>query len=320
MRPRNTIIAFLILVVLVGIWLILDRPFHEDATKPEKVVTVFPDFSADAITSFQVISQGDAVELRRKDNAWVVMDGDAEYPADVQAVTTLLDKTAALKKIQIASTNPEKRGVYQVDSQGTEVKLFSGADLRCHFFVGKNGPDFFSTFVRVEGSDEVMLVPEYLKTHFDKRLNSWKDRTLLSVEKERIKSLRIERAGKEPIALEYKGDGWFLTEPEAHAADEKAINRLLGNLSRYMATDYAELREDGDYGFSAPSMTLTVGLDDTTTKTILLGAPKDTTGYYAKTMDSDWIFIVPKYRFTTFDKDWEELKAVPTPVPEPAAE
>lgn len=319
MKPKNTLIAFVILIILVAVWLVIDQPFKEDVTTEDKVELVFPDFDQQQLKKMEIVSSGTTSQLLPDLNGvWTILDEDKSFPADAKAVETMLTKIKELKKADIVSTNPDKQNIYQVDAQGTEVKLYyDDADPRYHFFIGKNGPDFFSTFVRLDGQNEVFLVPEYLKSHFDKTPKTWKDRTLIAVEKERLTSLRIEKGDGSVLEFKKTGASWNITQPQESPADTQKVERLLNSLARYVATDYAEVLDPPDYGFEKPSMKLVVGLDDGTTKTVLLGKEKDTTGYYAKTEDRDWVFVVPKYRYTSFDKTWEEFKAEPTPVPEP---
>lgn len=88
-----------------------------------------------------------------------------------QAIAVFLD----LKKGEPVSVNPEKQGLFQLQDRGLNVALRDEKGNKlAKLYIGKQGPDPFSTFVRDEGSNEVYLINQYLFSIFNRTLDDWK--------------------------------------------------------------------------------------------------------------------------------------------------
>jgi len=320
MNVRKTIYALIILVVLAAVALLVRRPVGDETPETPESTLFFPDFNRDAAAKIAIKARSGEVELRRSEGKWVITDEDKDYPVDKVALDRLLEKVETLERGDLVSENSEKQSLFQVDSQGTEVQIFdeSGGTL-AHFFLGKTGPDFFSTYVRKEGSDKVYVVAEYLRSFFDKPARSWKDRSLIRAEKDQVAGFTISRPDQPDLTVERDGEGWKITSPEEAPGDKKAIDRIVNSFKNMLASSYSEETDPAVTGLDEPQLRLTVRLTDHTTREILFGNEVEKKGYYAKRGSDNWVFIAPKYRYTNLNKTFEDLKAEPEPTAVPTA-
>ena len=181
MKVRTTVILFGIFIILLVFVYLFEGPLSERKQKKEKgVIALFPDFAKNRATKIEVKSQTKEVSLERKQEGWLISDTDG-FAADPQLVNSALDTIKNLTRENIASKNPKKQELFEVTKEkGVDVKV-SDTDQKilAHFYMGKTGPDFFSTYLRKEGSDEVLLTGGYTKSTFDKSIKDWRDKLSL---------------------------------------------------------------------------------------------------------------------------------------------
>lgn len=100
------------------------------------------------------------------------------FPADPQKVAQILEIFTGLKKRAPVSTNPEKQGLLHLTNVSLNVTLLNqDGNKLARLFLGKQGPDIFSTFIRDENSSEVYLVNKHLQGIFDRTLEEWKEKS-----------------------------------------------------------------------------------------------------------------------------------------------
>jgi uncharacterized protein DUF4340 len=84
------------------------------------------------------------------------------------------------------------------------------------------------------------------------------EHALATIKPAEVTSIRIERAGRQPIVLERKRDAWFMTAPLAARADPARVQRLLAiteakSANRLAATDLAR------FELESPDARLAIG-------------------------------------------------------------
>ncbi len=338
---RSTIIMIFVFLILGLSVFLVEKPFTEHERElPPELGLMFPDFDRDTVTRMEFGSFGGSTVLVKEADQWQVMDGEQRFPADEEGVDKVLETLESMEAREIISKNPQKHIKFQVNSPqssestdadgnsqpfqmgtlGTEVILSGDGDQEMvHLFVGKNGSvDFMTTYVRKEGSPAVVLVEGYLKTVFGKgTAANWKDRTLSKVEPEQIKQVVL---GLEPdqIILESYTDSdtvtdstasnvpkWKMIAPRDGKLDSKDSDRLVNMFRRFLATDYAEPKDDpAEYGFEAPAGRVELVLHDDSRMVFLFGAesPEKANHNYVKVEGEDRVFVVPKYRLETVQR------------------
>ena len=325
MGIKKTGLMFLALLVLVGLAVLLQSGFFNGDDAEGQVPTVFNAAGVEEITRLEVTSGGEMVTLTRDGDGWTAGRQERAFPANPEAVETALDMFKNLNAGTIASHNPETHASFMVDGEeGVRVTAYAGEEKAADFLVGKQGPDFFSSYIRNAEGDEVILAKGYLRPVFDKRLKDWRDLRIISFDAEKAVSLEIQRPDGS-LGLEKGDDGlWMITSPGENPADGEEVDDIITRLSSFKAIDAAEGAEV-DHGFDEPSLKVRVGLDDGTTRGIIVGGKaEEKNRYFTRAEDGESVYLIGQYAFKRLDRNLSDLQAEDgagaTPEPAPPAE
>ena len=218
---------------------------------------------------------------------------------------------AGFKQDTIASKNPEKKEIFEVvPGKGVEI-LISAVDQKplAHFFIGKPTPDSFSSYLRKDGSDEV-LQTNVSKTVFLKDVESWRDKTVISFPVDLATQLTL-KTSEEEITLELDEKGtWNITQPVKTPAQQEVVKQILTTLSSLKALGFADDYDSAQYQLDDPQLTVTIILKDQVEKRLLIGKKnEEKSQYYAKNQANKTIYLIGKYYFDTANKGLTDLKA-----------
>ena len=310
MKIRTTVILFGIFLILLVFVYLFEGPLSEREQKKGKgIIALFPDFEKEQVTKIEVKGPTKKVSLERKEEGWLISDTDG-FTADPQLVNSALDTIKNFTRENRVSKNPEKQEIFEVtQGKSIEVKV-SNADQKilAHFYIGKTGPDFFSTYLRKEGSDEVLQVGS-IKSTFDKTIENWRDKNILNFPSDTITQLTLKTVKKE-ITLEKdeKGD-WHITKPEKAKAKKDVVTTMVTTLASLRAIDFAEDYDPKKYQLDKPQITITAILGDKEEKLLLIGKKhEEKSQHYVKNQAKKTIFLVGKYQIDKMNKTLDDLK------------
>ena len=311
MKVRTTVILFGIFIILLVFVYFFEGPLSKrDQKKAKEVIALFPDFEKGKATKIEAKGSTQEVSLEREKKGWLISDTDG-FTADPILVDNALDTVINFIRENIASKNPEKQELFEVTKKkGLEVKI-SDADqnILAHFYIGKTGPDFFSTYLRREGSDEVLLAGGYIKSAFDKSIENWRDKTIFDFPAEAITQLTLKSSDKN-IVLEKdeKGD-WQTTKPEKGKTKKEVVVNIGTTLAFLKATAFAEDYDLKKYQLDSPQFTITAILGDKEEKQLLIGEKhEEKSQYYVKNQAKKTIFLVGKHQIDKMNKTLQDLK------------
>jgi hypothetical protein len=131
----------------------------------------------------------------------------------------------------------------------------------------------------------------------------------VSFKREDITGVTVTRGG-ETVSLENENNKWVIKQPTAAAADDAALNSLIGDLvSARIERDFANPSADAlkEYGLDSPAVKLEVRLKDGKTHKIELGG-KDPLGasVYARFDGSSNVAVIPSALLTSSDKSFND--------------
>jgi hypothetical protein len=318
MSYKKTIILIIILCILIGIAYLLNRP----AIKTSEEIVLFPEFDTEKATTISVNGETNKLTLSKEEDQWIVIEED-NLPADKEQIKQALQTVSELKRDNIVSKNPSKQGIFQVDpNKGFDVEIKGEEDKTlAHFYIGKNGPDFMSTYFRKADSDEVILYKGFhLRSRFDKPADTWLDKFIIIVQEQDVDRLEFNRTD-EPFSLlhDHEEEKWRLDSPEESDIKEniqKDITQTLFNLRATKVQRFKPEQTLAEFGLDDPFLSINIIMADETSKTLLIGEKDDKTDeYYAKLFDRDIIYSVGKFSIDKLNKPWQELK-IEEPPPE----
>lgn len=295
------------LVVLLVVLLVVANPFAKPGEAKPK--PLFPALHAKEPVRIEV-SGLNKVKLWKQDGEWLV-EGTKEgevFPADTASVQRAIRAAKAATMADMVSQNPEKQGVFQVDTTGTVVKIFAAdSSVLAHFVIGKSGTDYATNYVRPADGDRVYLVGERIKTQFDRSPLGLREMFMVRVPKEEIVRCEIVR-GDTIVSAQAKDDQtWELLSPVQGTLKKDYATRLLNTLSNFRG-DELVLGEHTGRGFENPFLKVSVVLKNGTDRTILVGDTTSVPGRrYARVEGSKWLYEIGAYRIETLTKPVSEI-------------
>ena len=242
MKLKKVLIFLITFVVLVGIYLIMENPFGSKKEEVKKEVLLFANFKPENQVKIEISYDKKNVLLKKKNDKWLLIKNEKDYPADEKAVKEVLDKVKNFNKKDIISKNPKKQKLFEVTKgKGVEVKIFDKNNkMTAHFFVGKAAPDFFSTYVRKEGSSEVVVAKGYLPSVFKKEVNDWRDKQIFKFDKENVAKISIKSKEKEIVLIKADTGKWNIVKPEKMKAEKKKVYEFLREISDLKAISFPD--------------------------------------------------------------------------------
>jgi hypothetical protein len=303
-------VRFLIVaVVLVVLVLIFANPFEDSIRKENSERTdLFDAALVPGVDRLEIQASGaPPVVLVQQVDGWVVSSRN-DFPADTTAVGAMLRSIRTSKSLGVASTNPDNRSKFQVDSNGVLVVASAGGTPVAHFTVGRIGQDFTTSYVRKDGADEVLIVRGMNRNLFA-RTQGYRDRTLFWFE-----TTSVQMAGvttPEEAWEVTRGDtAWVLTTGEGatEVAQAPVVEQILKALSTLSADGFLDDPPDTvDTGLASPDYIFSVRFMNGSEARVLVGKKNDRTQRYVSRPDRDAIYLMGDWRVTNAAKKAEEV-------------
>ena len=309
MKLKNNLVLLIILIVFAVLVFLFENPFQDRSRKArEDAGPLFSELQIDEVKKLQVKNADTTVTLINRDNEWFVV-GEEEYPADPTLVKEALEKIQRIQRINLASKKKDKHTLFEVaDGMATEVVLFGPKEKEiAHLYIGKSGPDLFSTYLRKAESDEVYLHEEHLKGQFDREINNWRDKRIFDFDAGGATALRIVKKEETIVLSKDTEENWHLEEPVSSLAEKTEVENVLRALSSLRAADFAGNEEINESGIDAPTCRISVELKDGQKKTLLVGNTKGEHQYYAKNEEKKYLYLLYK---STLENLTPEVKAL----------
>jgi hypothetical protein len=290
---KNTLIMLGVFVVLLIIVLLSENPFKSDEKKSGP--PLFAGFDSAAVSVIEIYSATDTTRMEKADGLWRVKTQD-DYPADSDAIGQMLVRIRDMERGEVASRNPEKRSLFEVDGSNLHAR-YLGADgnVLGHLYVGKSGPGYSGSYVRTEGSDEVILVSGYLRSVFDKGPRGWRDRTIVDIDQNAVLWFTMDRGDTVITARTEDKIRWYLSGPDSVEAKMNMVDNVLRTFAALMADDFADDASMEDTGLDDPWATFHAHLEDGTDLRLLVG-DEDEGSRWVKRPDQDMIFKIRDFR------------------------
>jgi len=241
-KKSNKTLWIIFGVLLIAVILI----FSSESTKKERsfrkdIVAI----DTSAVTSFSIFPKskpGTEVKFLKHDEVWKVSANDDEksYSVPNSKITTIFSELLRIEPKRIAARSKSKWTEYQVDSSATRIVVNESGDEALNLIIGKfafQQPRSMSTFVRLAGENDVYEVDGFLDMTFNKDVNSFRNETIVRIEKSSLNKLTFDYSEGESFEL-IKVDGkWTIDDTETDSANtDKALN----SLSRLTNTNFID--------------------------------------------------------------------------------
>ncbi len=328
--------ALLVLAGVVSyIWFVERK--HEPKPEGEREkVTVLAVDKAKAKEISLATAGGETIRLVKEGSAWKVAAPFAA-PADTSAVESILTSLEKLEADEVVVEQAASLAEYGLDKPSrTVTAAVEGAKDPLTVQFGAKSPDGSSVYARTVSSPKVFLVASWVEGSFDKKPFDLRDRDLLHVKRDDVRSLEVAGPeGSYALARTDAGE-WAFTKPVATRAGRWSVDGLLGTVENLrMDSVAAEAATDvKPFGLDKPARSVGLVLKDGSTRTLEIGgaapdptatpvpspspspakkgekpAPPKPTKYYARQSGTDLVAVVPATLADDLAKGMGELRA-----------
>lgn len=308
MNLRATSLLFLVLVLLAGLALFLQRSREQELTATGDVM--FPEFDMETADRLELHRGTIEVILAKRDGRWMV-ESDGGKPADPSLVQNILDKLADLRRSDLVSKQEERHSVFETDTSGVEVKIETAGRPTAWFIVGKGGNDFMSNYVRLHDEERVYRVPVYLRSYVDRGDATWRNKLVLDLSEDDIASYTT-RTPRDTVTVQRAPDGtWAITQPFEAPASADLMPVILRSLARVSASDFADSLSDlSSVGLAQDTMSVSVTTTAGETIRVRIGAQTESRQFYTQREGFEDVYLVPAGRWNTIFRDAEEVRTM----------
>jgi Domain of unknown function (DUF4340) len=297
MKFRSLIIAVIVLAALAGVlyWSQRRKPPVESAAVPPATPVVLK-IDPSQVTEFSIKQKGlDPVTLKKTDSQWQITE-PKPYRADQEAVSAVLSTLSTLSADRVVEEKAADRKQYGLEQPAAEV------DVGTHqLMLGDDTPAGGDVYVAVAGDARVFTVSSYTKTSLSKSLNDLRDKSLLTLNPDKVSRVELLKKGQD-LEFDRTKDGWQILKPSASPADATAVNDLVRTLTNArmdltaVATGYAQATPVGTAKLTG----------DSGVQTLEIRKIKDE--YYAKSSATEGIYKVDSSLGQAFDKKLEDFQ------------
>lgn len=186
-----------------------------------------------SVETITVRKGNDEIVARRTDDGWR-LESPVTADVDTTASSALLSHLSTLHIENMVSSNPERYGLFQVDSaQATYIRLDGTTPVE--MFVGKSGPDFQSRYIRLGDDARVFLATDVPSSQ--PTVDRWRNKQLWANPKEGISTVSVTTPDASYEIANVAG-GWMINE------DGRQILADSAKVQRYL-TRIASVKADG---------------------------------------------------------------------------
>jgi len=250
----NVKTLIIILIVLAAVIIIIDMMGDKERSFRSEIVEV----DTANVTSIHISIPAEQVEIilsRTGGNTdWEVMSEGNRYPADINIVRNILAQLNDITAERVAATSRDKWDQFEVsDSTGTRVILKDGKKELADLYVGKfsyaqppqgsqQNPyqqqrGKMTSFVRLEDENEVYAVDGFLKMSYQNDVNSYRNKSLVTVNKNDISSLVFNYPEGYNFSLTKNNEHWLI---DGQMADSASVAGYLNKIYRLTSSNFVD--------------------------------------------------------------------------------
>jgi hypothetical protein len=298
MNFRGLIVAVVILAGLGGVlyWSQHRKPPAESAAVPSSATPVILKVDPFAVTQLVLKQKGsDPVTVKKIEGKWQITE-PKPYRADQEAVAGVLSTLSALSADRVVEDKAADRKQYGLEEPAAEVDVGTR-----QLMLGDDTPAGGDVYVAVAGDPRVFTVSSYTKTSLGKSLNDLRDKSLLTLNPDKVSRVELLKKGQD-LEFDRTKDGWQILKPSASPADATAVNDLVRSLTgakidlSAVATGFAQATPIGTAKLTGDS-----GVQ-------ILEVRKNKDDYYAKSSATEGTYKVDSTLGQAFDKKLDDFQ------------
>ncbi len=227
-----TLLGILLVLVVVAV-LVMQKPGERSVTAAagERLFQI----DSLAVDKIELSSPTSSVVLEKKGVEWYLQQ-PISYRADQNNVAQLIQQVKEMQMRSTVSSNPEKQNLFQVDSTGTQVKMYERGTEKAAFVLGKSGSSFNEIYLRKAHSNDVVLAGGAMSYVFNRTVKEWRDKTIAQAPRDNIKEVTYQY-GDTVFTLAFKDSAWVIGKD---STQQWVVDNILSSLSNFQADDFID--------------------------------------------------------------------------------
>ena len=189
MKFKKEYIVLLIIILALVLYLV-----YRKQDRIQYQLPVLTKINTDKLTMIEIIKPDVSVILKKKGGDWLI--GEEEYQSDISIIKNILDSIESpLITAMISDSKTFER--YGLDEKNKiVVKAFSGDNLERIFELGNSTSSGRQTFIKLAQDYRVYHTGKNLRAQFDKEMDEFRDKTVLSFSVDEIREILIRKGDK----------------------------------------------------------------------------------------------------------------------------
>jgi hypothetical protein len=231
MKPRSLIVAAVILAALSGaVWWAKKHPESGTTAPATPPATKLADIPQAQIKEIEIAKKGAPVlTLEASNGRWSITSPE-KYPADQDAVTSLLSSLSPLNADTVVDEKPANVAQFGLQDPAITVTVHQTNGKAEQFFIGNDVPANSLVYARVGSKPAVYAVANTFKTSMEKSVSDLRDKRLLTFDANKLGSVELgSPKGDIVFGKNAQGD-WQITKPHPQRADSFQVEELLRKL------------------------------------------------------------------------------------------
>jgi hypothetical protein len=319
---RQVLVLSILIAVLAGAY-ILGLVFSPArVSKREAETPLLPALKKELVAKIALASAEGSLELTRSGESWSIPVGDQTFPASESRIDTFFDFLEELKRSRIVTDNPDSWTDFEVgtDAASRIQLLDASGQALVDLIVGKSSAGGNDNYVRLEGSNEVVLTNSAFHYYLNVQTRFWAHLLILPEELEGRDIMRI--SVRSDLVFPDGGPGdldytlllsderpglWQVAGEPDTRLDSDAVDRLASDLADLEGTDFAVAVSAKEAGLDEPSAQILISTLDDRDFRLLVGSLIGENQAYVAREEREYIYKVSEWRLKGILKPITEL-------------
>ncbi len=283
------------------------KPASED--KPKQKVFSFDKTKAKELALAP--RGGEAVHLVKDGNAWK-LTAPVAAPADSGEADAILATLEGLEQDEVVTESAANLADFGLLPPKNEVTVtLDGGKDKVALQLGENAPGGSGMYAKLPGSPRVFTVASWLDSSLQKKPFDLRDRDLLHVKRDAVRTLEIAGPEGSYALVRGTGDDWSFSKPLQTRAGRWAVDSLLGGLEGLRMDKIAseDAKDLKPFGLVKPARSVALALADGRTLRLEIGGSAGEKQFYAREQGTPLVAVIPGALVDDLAKGMGELRA-----------
>lgn len=179
------------------------------------------------ISKIEIISEGTTTLITREGNIWTT-EGK---PAKWTSISSMVGALRSIKPTRLASRSEEKWGEFQVDTSGTQVKIYEGGDKALDLIIGRFGVEgqrSFYTYVRLTEDKDTYVAADFMGMSVGKTSADYRNDLIMRLRQDSVLSVDFNYADSAFSLTKSVEGAWIVGSQQADSTRLVSFFRDLG--------------------------------------------------------------------------------------------